>query len=88
MFHRWLSTDGEEDVCIGCGTRAPDAEPAESILSDHSPLPLVCPGPLNDHAHHFMRVGRDQLQCVYGDQTITDHTSPADVTWECHRERT
>jgi hypothetical protein len=85
-FHRWLSTDGDEDQCIGCGVASPDF--GEGVVSDHGPLPIGCPGPDVAQPHHFTHSPMpDTIECAYCTVVIGPTTLPSDVDWECHQPR-
>lgn len=88
-FHRWLSVDTDpdqqpEDQCLGCGVTTPDF--GTGVVSDHSPLPIMCPGPDGTGpwpAHHFAAMPDDALQCHWCNLVIDGSTLPADVEWRC-----
>jgi hypothetical protein len=88
MFHKWLATDAG-DQCFRCGVIAPDF--GDGVISDHGPLPIDCPGPLDgpgrgpgrvDNPHHFLE-GVRGIECAYCGLTLDDETLPATVGWEC-----
>lgn len=82
MSHRWLSTDGDEDQCIGCGVVAPDH--GAGVVSDHGPLPWWCPGPEVGIPHHFTdAVEPDTIECARCGYVVTPYTVPGPMNWEC-----
>lgn len=81
-FHAWLGTDADdsEDQCLGCGVITPDQ--GEGVVSDHSPLPIFCPGPEVVWPHHFVALGDDKIGCWCG-VVVTPDTMPNEIRWEC-----
>ena len=91
MWHHWLTTDDDPDrarpldQCLFCGVVTPEF--GEGVLSDHGPLPIMCPGPDGTGpwpAHHFDPAGNDSIECVHCGVTIDGDTLPADVDWRCN----
>lgn len=90
MFHRWYATDDERtDACIGCGVVSHVETDPDGVTVDHGPLPIICPGPQDAPAHHFILIGpvggaAAFLDCQRGcGVTVTDTTDPAAVVWAC-----
>lgn len=82
MFHRWMSTDVEdEDTCIGCGVTVPVRR--SGIVVDHGPLPIECPPPDDDRIAHHFALAPDGIECAYCTVVIDDLMDPTDVDWYC-----
>ena len=82
-FHHWMGTDSEkEDQCISCGVVAPDH--GEGVMSDHSPLPIHCPGPDGAYnAHHYTDAPDGKLDCAYCTHQVHDNSDPERDLGEC-----
>ena len=84
-FHKWGSNDIEtDDACERCGVVAPDF--GVGVISDHGPLPIMCPGVARyGSSHHFVG-DEDEIACAFCGTTIGPDTDPTTVDWACVRD--